>query len=72
MTAARGRIPRRWNPDRIVDDYLVGDEVVKLETTRSFRSWLMEQALVVVVGLVAFLVLATIGTDLTIALALVT
>ncbi len=65
------RIPRRWNPDQIVDDYLVGDEVVKLETTRSFKSWLIEKAWVVIVGVGVFLVLATIGTDLTIGLSLV-
>lgn len=62
------RIPRRWNPDQIVDDYLVGDEVVKLETTRSFRSWLIERTVVIVIGVAVFLLMATLGTDLTIGL----
>lgn len=61
-----GRAPRRWSPDAIVEDYLVGDEVVKFRSTRSLSSWLMEKAFVIVVALVVFLVLATVGTDLSI------
>lgn len=61
-----GRAPRRWSPDRIVEDYLVGDEVVKFRSTRSLSSWFMEKAFVIVVALVVFLVLATVGTDLSI------
>lgn len=60
------RIPRRWNPELIVDDYLVGDETVKLETTRSFKSWLIERSVVIGIGVVVFLVLVTIGTDVSI------
>lgn len=67
-TLSGRRIPRRWNPDEIVDDYLVGDEVVKLETTRSFRSWLIERTVVIVIGVAVFLLMATLGTDLTIGL----
>lgn len=65
-TSDARRIPRRWNPDQIVDDYLVGDEVVKLESTRSFKSWLIDKAIVIGVGVVVFLALATVGSDLSI------
>ncbi len=61
---------RRWDPDRIVDDYLLRDEVVKLDVTRSFKSWVIEQALWIGLALVAFVVLATIGSDATLAIGL--
>ncbi len=54
------RAPRGWHPERIVEAYLVPDERVVLEETRSVRGFLMAQApwlvlVVVAVGVVASL-----------------
>ena len=43
-------MPRRWNPDAIVEDYLLRDEEVKLDATRSFRSWLVDQTVWLLLG----------------------
>ena len=61
-------MPRRWNPDAIVEDYLLRDEEVKRDATRSFRSWLVDQTVWLLLGVAAFLVLATVGSDVTITL----
>lgn len=61
-------MPRRWNPDAIVEDYLLRDEEVKLDATRSFRSWLVDQTVWLLLGVAAFLALATVGSDVTITL----
>ncbi|MCC6184106.1 MAG: PH domain-containing protein [Microthrixaceae bacterium] len=61
-------MPRRWNPDAIVEDYLLRDEEVQLDATRSFRSWLVDQTVWLLLGVAAFLVLATVGSDVTITL----
>lgn len=66
--SGRGRVPRSWHPDDIVRDYLVRGEHVVLEETRSLRSWLIDHALVLVVGVGAFLVLSSIGDDLAVSL----
>jgi uncharacterized membrane protein YdbT with pleckstrin-like domain len=63
-----GPAPRRWNPEEIVKDYVLRDEVVKLNVSRSFKSWLVDQTVWILLAFTAFVVLATIGTDLTIAL----
>lgn len=62
---------RRWDPDQIVEDYLLRDEVVKLDVTRSYKSWVIEQAIWIAVGLTVFVVLATIGSDAAIGVAMV-
>lgn len=62
---------RRWDPDQIVEDYLLDDEVVKLDVTRSFKSWVIEQLLWIGIGLSVFVVLATVGTDAAIGLGMV-
>lgn len=59
---------RRWNPDAIVQDYLLRDEVVKLDVSRSFKSWLLEQVVWIAIGLAVFVGLATVGTDASIGL----
>ncbi len=61
---------RSWNPDDIVDGYLLRDEVVKLDVSRSFKSWLVDQTVWIVLGLISFVVLATIGTDASIVVGL--
>ena len=58
-----GRVPRSWPPDDIVRDYLVRGEHVVLEETRSLRSWVIDQSLVIAVGLGAFLLLSSLGDD---------
>ena len=59
---------RSWNPDEIVDGYLLRDEVVKLDVSRSFKSWMVDQTIWVTLGLISFVVLATVGSDAAIAL----
>jgi len=60
--------PRRWNPDAIVEDYLLRDEVVKLDASRSFKSWVVDQTVWILLAMTAFVVLATIGSDASIGL----
>ncbi len=69
--SGRGRVPRSWHPDEIVRDYLVRGERVVLEETRSLRSWLLDQAVIITVGLVVFAVLCSVGSDWAIALGFV-
>ncbi len=66
--SARGRVPRSWHPDDIVGDYLVRGERVVLKETRSLRSWLIDQALVIAAGLIAFVLLSSLGADWSIGL----
>lgn len=59
---SRGRAPRGWHPDDIVAGYLVPDERVVLEETRSVRGFLVGQLVWVVVGLVvSALLLSALG-----------
>jgi uncharacterized membrane protein YdbT with pleckstrin-like domain len=59
-------VTRRWNPDAIVDSYLLRDETVKLDVTRSFKSWLIDQTLWVLLAATSFVVLAAVGSDVAI------
>lgn len=57
------RAPRGWHPDDIVAGYLVADERVVLEETRSVRGFLVGQIVWIVLGLVlAVLVVQTLGS----------
>jgi uncharacterized membrane protein YdbT with pleckstrin-like domain len=49
---SRGRAPRGWHPDDIVAGYLVPDERVVLEETRSVRGFLVGQLVWIVLGVV--------------------
>jgi len=66
--SGRGRVSRSWHPDEIVGDYLVEGEIVLLDESRSVRAWLLDQAVVIVVGLVVFLLLSSLGADWSIGL----
>ncbi len=58
-----GRAARGWHPDDIVDGYLVPDERVVLEETRSVRGFLVGQTVWMVLGLlVAVLLVQTLGS----------
>lgn len=63
-----GPAPRRWNPEEIVKDYVLRDEVVKLNVSRSFKSWLVDQTVWILLAVTAFVVLATVGSDVSIGL----
>lgn len=54
---SRGRAPRGWHPDDIVAGYLVPDERVVLEETRSVRGFLVGQLVWIVLGVVVSAVL---------------
>ena len=60
---SRGRAPRSWHPEDIVSDYLVRGETVLLREHRSMRAWLIDQALVIVIGLIIFVLLSSTGSD---------
>jgi uncharacterized membrane protein YdbT with pleckstrin-like domain len=58
-----GRAPRGWHPDDIVAGYLVPQERVVLEETRSVRGFLVGQTVWIVLGLlVAVLMLQMLGS----------
>jgi uncharacterized membrane protein YdbT with pleckstrin-like domain len=59
----RGRVPRRWHPDEIVNAYLVAGERKVLEETRSVRAWVIDQLVWIIGGLVVFVLLASLGPD---------
>lgn len=63
-----GRAPRHWHPQAIVADYLVRGETVILEEHRSIRAWFIDQVLVIGVGLIVFVLLASVGSDWSIGL----
>jgi hypothetical protein len=65
---SRGRVPRSWHPDDIVRDYLVRGEKVVLEETRSLRSWMLDQALLITLATIVFLGLSAMGSDWSIGL----
>ncbi|UDY37330.1 PH domain-containing protein [Dermatobacter hominis] len=65
-----GPTPRRWNPEEIVKDYVLRDEVVKLNVSRSFKSWLADQTIWLLIAVTVFLVFATVGSDVSIGLGL--
>lgn len=57
------RAPRGWHPDDIVAGYLVPDERVVLEETRSVRGFLVGQIIWIVLGLVlASLLVGSLGS----------
>lgn len=59
---SRGRAPRGWHPDDIVAGYLVPDERVVLEETRSVRGFLVGQLVWIVLGvLISALLLSALG-----------
>ncbi len=58
-----GRAPRGWHPDDIVRGYLVPDERVVLEETRSIRGFLVGQIIWIVLAVVLSLfVVGTLGS----------
>ncbi|CAN5713551.1 hypothetical protein BH10ACT3_BH10ACT3_13340 [soil metagenome] len=60
---AKGRASRGWHPDTIVAAYLVADERVVLEETRSVRGFLLNQIIWIVLALVgAVIITAVAGT----------
>lgn len=60
------RAPRGWHPDDIVAGYLVPDERVVLEETRSVRGFLVGQIVWIVLGLVlSSILVATVGSGVT-------
>ncbi len=60
---APGRAPRGWHPDDIVASYLVADERVVLEETRSVRGFLVGQSIWMVLALVvAWVLVAVFGS----------
>jgi uncharacterized membrane protein YdbT with pleckstrin-like domain len=61
-----GRVPRSWHPETIAHDYLVRGERIVLEESRSVRAWIIDQSLVIVAGLALFLLLSSMGSDLSI------
>lgn len=63
---SRGRAPRGWHPDDIVAGYLVPDERVVLEETRSVRGFLVGQLVWIVLGVVlSALLLSALGPAVT-------
>jgi len=60
---ASGRAPRGWHPKDIVESYLMDDERVVLEETRSVRGFLVGQSVWVVLALIlAWVLVAMFGS----------